>query len=146
MLLAAVGTYGVMACAVGQRTNEIGIRMALGAQRSHILAMVLKQGLVLVAGGIGAGLVVAFSTARLIRELLCDVAPTDAKTYVAVSLLLAAGAFLACYIPARRAMRTYPMEALRYVWIRLGRVFGPTRCSAVVRASVLESVGAEHPR
>ena len=114
MLLAAVGTYGVMSYAVGQRTNEIGIRVALGAQQQNILAMVLRQGMVLVAAGIGVGLVVAFSAARVMREMLFGVAPTDAVTYLGVSLLLAAVAFLACYIPARRAMRVDPMEALRY--------------------------------
>ncbi len=114
MLLAAVGTYGVMAYAVGQRTNEIGVRMALGAQREHILGIVLKQGMLLVAAGIGVGLVVAFSAARVMREMLFNVAPTDALTYVGVSLLLAAVAFAACYIPARRAMKVDPMEALRY--------------------------------
>lgn len=114
MLLAAVGTYGVMAYAVGQRTNEIGIRMALGAQRNHIMAMVLKQGMILVAAGIGVGLIVAFSAARLIRDLLFGVAPTDMATYAGLSILLAGVAFLACYIPARRAMRVDPIEALRY--------------------------------
>ena len=114
MLLAAVGTYGVMSYAVGQRTNEIGIRVALGAQQQNILAMVLRQGMLLVAAGIGVGLIVAFSAARVMREMLFGVAPTDAMTYLGVSLLLAAVAFLACYIPARRAMRVNPMEALRY--------------------------------
>ena len=103
-----------MSYAVGQRTNEIGIRVALGAQQQNILAMVLRQGMVLVAAGIGVGLVVAFSAARVMRQMLFGVAPTDAVTYLGVSLLLAAVAFLACYIPARRAMRVDPMEALRY--------------------------------
>ena len=114
MLLAAVGTYGVMSYAVGQRTNEIGIRVALGAQQQNILAMVCDRAWCWSLLGLVWDLVVAFSAARVMREMLFGVAPTDALTYLGVSLLLAAVAFLACYIPARRAMRVDPMEALRY--------------------------------
>ncbi|MGB8591017.1 MAG: ABC transporter permease [Candidatus Acidiferrales bacterium] len=114
MLLAAVGTYGVMSYVVSQRTNEIGIRVALGAQSTDILGLVLKQGMVVVAIGIGLGLVATLSAARLIRDLLVGVAPFDPLTYGCVAALLAGVALAACYIPARRAMRVDPMVALRY--------------------------------
>jgi putative ABC transport system permease protein len=114
LLLAGVGTYGVMSYVVSQRTNEIGIRMALGAQREEVVRMVLRQGGILVAAGVGLGLLLALCGARLMRDLLFGVAPFDALTYASVALLLAAIALLACAIPARRAMRVDPMVALRY--------------------------------
>lgn len=114
LILAAVGTYGVMSYAVEQRTNEIGIRMALGAQQGDVLRMVLRQGLILAAAGIAAGIFATAGAARLIRNLLYGVAPSDPLTYLSVAALLAAVALLACYIPARRAMRVDPMVALRY--------------------------------
>ncbi|MGB8849346.1 MAG: ABC transporter permease [Candidatus Acidiferrales bacterium] len=114
LLLAAVGTYGVMSYVVSQRTNEIGIRMALGAQRHDVVRMVLRQGGILIGAGVGIGLLLTLGGARLMKDLLFGVAPFDALTYVIVSLLLAGIAFLACAIPARRAMRVDPMVALRY--------------------------------
>jgi predicted permease len=114
LLLAAVGTYGVMSFVVGQRTNEIGIRMALGARPKEILIMVLRQALGLVAVGIAAGWLGAAGGARLMQSLLFRVAPFDLVTYGSVSAMLAAVALLACWIPVRRAMRVDPMVALRY--------------------------------
>ena len=114
MILAAIGIYGVIAYGVAQRTKEIGIRMALGAQRSDMLTMVLRQGLILVAAGIAIGFVASLGATRLLRTLLFGVAANDFSIYAAVVLLLGAAAFLASYIPARRAMRVDPMVALRY--------------------------------
>jgi putative ABC transport system permease protein len=114
LLLAAVGTYGVMSFVVGQRTNEIGIRMALGAQPKEILIMVLRQAFALVAVGIAAGWLGAAGGARLMQSLLFRVAPFDLVTYGSVSAMLAVVALLACWIPVRRAMRVDPMVALRY--------------------------------
>jgi putative ABC transport system permease protein len=114
MILAAIGIYGVIAYGVAQRTREIGIRMALGAQRSDMLNMVLRQGLILVAAGIAIGFVVSLGATRLLHSLLYGVAANDFSIYAVVILLLGAAAFLASYIPARRAMRVDPMVALRY--------------------------------
>jgi putative ABC transport system permease protein len=114
MILAAIGIYGVIAYSITQRTREIGIRMALGAQRSDMLSMVLRQGLVLVAAGIAIGFIASLGATRLLRTLLYGVAANDSSIYAVVVLLLGAAAFLASYIPARRAMRVDPMVALRY--------------------------------
>jgi putative ABC transport system permease protein len=114
MLLAAIGIYGVIAYGVAQRTKEIGIRMALGAQRRDMLSMVLRQGLILVAAGIAIGFIASLGATRLLRTLLYGVAANDFSIYAIVVLLLAGAAFLASYIPARRAMRVDPMVALRY--------------------------------
>jgi predicted permease len=113
LILAAVGTYGVMAYVVGQRTNEIGIRMALGAAPGQIVGMVLRQAGVLVGTGIVAGLAGAMGGARLIAGLLVGVQPFDAATYASVAALLMIVALVACYLPARRAMSVDPMVALR---------------------------------
>lgn len=114
MLLAGIGIYGVMAYAVSQRTREIGIRIALGANRRSILGWVFRQGLTLIVVGVGLGLIGAFAFTRLLRSLLFGVAPTDLVTYAALAALLALVALLACYIPARRATKVDPLVALRY--------------------------------
>lgn len=114
LTLAIVGVYGVISYSVSQRTHEIGIRMALGAQRSEVLEMILRQGLVIVVAGLALGCVCAFAAARLISNMLIGVSAADPATYSAVTLVLAFVALLACYIPARRAMRVDPMVALRY--------------------------------
>ncbi len=114
VLLAAIGIYGVIAYSVVQRTREIGIRMALGAQRGDMLALVLWQSLSVVAIGIGVGLLAAFAGTRLLASLLYGVGANDVITYASVVALLGAAAFCASYIPARRATKVDPMEALRY--------------------------------
>ncbi len=114
MLLAAIGIYGVIAYSVAQRTREIGIRMALGAQRRAMLAMILRQSLTLVIIGLGVGLAAALGATRLMATLLYGVQASDLATYMSVIVLLGAAAFLASLIPARRAMKVDPMVALRY--------------------------------
>jgi putative ABC transport system permease protein len=114
LILAAVGIFGVMGYVVSRRTQEIGVRMALGASRSAVLRMVLGEGVRVVLTGLGVGLVEAFALSRLMRGLLFGVQPFDPTTFVSVSVLVVLIALLACYIPARRAMKVDPMVALRY--------------------------------
>jgi putative ABC transport system permease protein len=114
MLLAAIGLYGVMAYSVVQRTHEIGIRMALGARRPEVLALVVKQGMALALMGIAAGATLSLGMTRLISGMLFGITPTDPLTFVGVVTLLGTVAFLANYLPARRASKVDPMVALRY--------------------------------
>ena len=113
-LLAAIGIYGVLAYAVTQRTQEIGIRMALGARRWQVLAPVLRRGLLLTVAGLVVGLAVASASARLLQGMLFGVAPLDRLTFVAVSLLFGVVAAMASYMPARRATKVDPIVVLRH--------------------------------
>ena len=113
LLLASIGIYGLLAYMVGQRSREIGLRMALGAHRSDILKLVLGKGAILAGAGILAGVLFAASTASGIASLLYGVRPHDPAVFLAVALLLQTVAVLASYIPARRAARVDPMTALR---------------------------------
>jgi putative ABC transport system permease protein len=113
LVLAAIGIYGVMSYTVSQRSREIGIRMALGASRSDVMRMVIRQGVILIATGLAMGLVGSAALSSSIGNLLFGVNTRDLQTYVMVSLLLAAVAILASYLPARRGTRVDPLIALR---------------------------------
>jgi putative ABC transport system permease protein len=114
LLLSAVGIYGVMAYSVTQRTHEIGIRMALGAERGDVTRLIVRHGMAVAFVGIAAGAGAAFALSRFISGLLFEVSPTDPATFAGVAALLVGVAFLACYLPARRAARIDPMVALRH--------------------------------
>jgi putative ABC transport system permease protein len=113
LLLAAMGIYGVISYLVAQRTREMGIRLALGAQRQDLLKLVLGQGLALTLIGVAAGLALSFALTRFLSSLLYGVSAADPATFVAIALLLAVVALLASFLPARRAMKVDPITALR---------------------------------
>jgi ABC-type transport system, involved in lipoprotein release, permease component len=113
-LLSAIGIYGVISYLVSQSMRDIGVRMALGAERRHVLSLVLKHGMLLAVTGIILGLVGSYGLTRLMTTLLFQVKPTDAVTYVSVAGGLIAIALVACYIPARRATKIDPLVALKY--------------------------------
>ncbi|HEV2342203.1 MAG TPA: ABC transporter permease [Candidatus Acidoferrales bacterium] len=113
-LLAVVGIYGVISYDISQRTREIGVRMALGAQPEHVLRMIIREAMLLAACGIFAGIAGALALGRVLQSSLYEIKPTDPLTFVAVAIVLSIVALVACYVPARRAMRVDPMIALRY--------------------------------
>ena len=113
LLLASVGIYGVVAFGVSQRTREIGVRMALGAERIDVLALVFRQGLRPVMGGVALGLSGSFAVTHALSKMLFGLSPLDPVTFVSVPIFLISVAVLACLIPARRATKIDPMEALR---------------------------------
>jgi ABC-type antimicrobial peptide transport system permease subunit len=113
IVLAAIGTYGVIAYSVGRRTPEFGLRMALGARRLDVLRLVLTQATRLVLAGTVLGMVLALVFARVLKSLIYEISPTDPLTFTGVAFLVITIAVLACYIPARRATKADPMNALR---------------------------------
>jgi len=112
--LACIGVYGVISYSVGQRTQEIGLRMAVGAQTRDVLLMILRQGTALVLAGASLGLAGALALTRFIKSFLFGITATDAGTLVIVTAVLMAAAMLACLLPARHAMKVDPLVALRY--------------------------------
>jgi ABC-type antimicrobial peptide transport system permease subunit len=114
LLLSSLGIYGVISYVVGERTHEIGIRMALGAQRSHVLQLMLGEGMKMALLGVAIGIAAALGLTQLMTKMIFGISATDPVTFCAVALVLASVALTACYIPARRAMRVDPMVALRY--------------------------------
>ena len=113
LILAAIGLYGVMSYSVSWQTHEIGIRMALGANRGDVLRLVVRQGMKMALIGLALGLVGAFLVSRVMMDMLYGISPTDPLTFTGVSIVLLAVALLACLIPARRATRVDPIVALR---------------------------------
>jgi predicted permease len=114
LVLAAIGVYGVTSYTTNQRTHEIGIRLALGASRADVLRLILRRGILLTVLGLVIGLGMSFGVTRFLQSLLLGVSSTDVLTFVGVAVLLSGVVLVACFIPARRAMRVDPMQALRY--------------------------------
>ena len=114
VVLSTIGIYGVISYLVGQRIQEIGTRIALGAQRRDVVRLILGRGLVLTLSGVGSGSVLALILSRQMKKMIYGVSPSDPLTFFGVAVLLITIALLACYVPARRAMRVDPMIALRY--------------------------------
>jgi ABC-type antimicrobial peptide transport system permease subunit len=114
LVLACVGLYGVISYAVAQRTREIGVRMALGAQPRDVLRLVIRQGMALTIAGLLIGIGVGLAATRVMSDMLFGVTATDTVTFISAGALLVAVAFLACYVPARRGTKVDPLVALRY--------------------------------
>jgi putative ABC transport system permease protein len=114
IVLVAVGLYGVLSASVTERTREIGVRLALGAQRRDVLFLILRQGLTLTVVGVSIGLLASWAVTRLLTKLLYGVSATDPFVFAGVAFLLVVVAVLACYVPARRAMKVDPLNVLRY--------------------------------
>jgi ABC-type antimicrobial peptide transport system permease subunit len=114
LLLAALGIYGVMSYLVAQRTNEIGIRMALGANRKDVMNLILKHGIMLAIVGVTIGIVASFALTRLMSDLLFGVSPTDPATFIVIPIVLIFVAFISCFFPARSATKVDPIVALKY--------------------------------
>jgi hypothetical protein len=113
LALACLGLYGILSCAVARRTREIGVRIALGAQRYNVLSEIIRQGMILALVGCGLGIILAVALTRIVSSLLYGVTPTDPLPFLVTVLLLGAVAFVSCWLPARRAARIDPMVALR---------------------------------